>query len=181
MRWARLTDLSFGGAAARNSTRPLRCTRIGVRCRFLQQARHSGPGSGAGSAPRGEPMSSSTRWTVARVVVAAMMSCVPIAGQSGGQGATGAAPVFRARVDLVQLDVFAADGEGQFVEGLTAADFEVLEDGRPQKIVVVRTARWRRICAAGRTGSRARVRASGNGCRVEYADRPRTLLCPHPG
>ena len=35
---------------------------------------------------------------------------------------------------LVEVDTIVTDGKGQFVPGLTADDFEVLEDGRPQKI-----------------------------------------------
>jgi VWFA-related protein len=35
---------------------------------------------------------------------------------------------------LVEVDTIVTDGKDQFVTGLTADDFEVLEDGRPQKI-----------------------------------------------
>jgi VWFA-related protein len=35
---------------------------------------------------------------------------------------------------LVEVDTIITDGKGQLVTGLTADDFEVLEDGRPQKI-----------------------------------------------
>ena len=35
---------------------------------------------------------------------------------------------------LVEVDTIVTDGKGQFVTGLTADDFEVLEDGKPQKI-----------------------------------------------
>ena len=35
---------------------------------------------------------------------------------------------------LVEVDTIVTDGKGQFVSGLTADDFEVLEDGKPQKI-----------------------------------------------
>ena len=121
------------------------------------------------------------RWNVAHVVVAAMTLGVPLVGQSGGQGGTAAAPVFRARVDLVQLDVFAADSRGQFVEGLTAADFEVLEDGKPQTIASCELIGVAASAQAAGPSRRARVRASGNRHRVEHIDRPRTLLCPHPG
>jgi len=43
-------------------------------------------------------------------------------------------PVFRARIDLMQLDVTVLDKAGQPVRGLTAADFTLLEDNKPQSI-----------------------------------------------
>ena len=44
-------------------------------------------------------------------------------------------PVFRARVDLVQVDVTVLDDRRRPVRGLKGADFVLLEDGRPQEIV----------------------------------------------
>jgi VWFA-related protein len=49
------------------------------------------------------------------------------------QTPAGQAPVFRAGVNLVTVDAYPVR-DGQIVEGLTPADFEVLEDGKPQKI-----------------------------------------------
>jgi len=43
-------------------------------------------------------------------------------------------PQFRAAVDLVHLDVSVLDKDRRPVKGLTAADFIVLEDGRPQVV-----------------------------------------------
>ena len=43
-------------------------------------------------------------------------------------------PIFRAAVDMVQVDVSVLDKDRKPVRGLTAADFTVLEDGKPQKI-----------------------------------------------
>ena len=42
-------------------------------------------------------------------------------------------PVFRAGVNLVQVDAYPTR-DGKIVEGLTAADFEVREDGKPQAL-----------------------------------------------
>jgi VWFA-related protein len=44
------------------------------------------------------------------------------------------APTFRSEINYVQLPVRVLDARGQFVSGLTAADFQILEDGRPQTI-----------------------------------------------
>jgi VWFA-related protein len=44
-------------------------------------------------------------------------------------------PTFISRVDLVSTDVIARDNAGQFVADLQKDDFEVLEDGVPQKVV----------------------------------------------
>jgi VWFA-related protein len=41
---------------------------------------------------------------------------------------------FRATTLLVEVDAIVTDGKGQFVTGLTADDFEVLEERKPQKI-----------------------------------------------
>jgi VWFA-related protein len=45
------------------------------------------------------------------------------------------APVFRTRVEVVQLDVSVLDKHRQPVRGLTEKDFTILEDGKPQRIV----------------------------------------------
>jgi VWFA-related protein len=41
---------------------------------------------------------------------------------------------FRAEVNYVEVDARVVDAKGGFVPGLTEADFEVLEDGKPQKV-----------------------------------------------
>src|SRR3970040_211007 len=45
------------------------------------------------------------------------------------------APVFRTRVEVVQLDLSVLDKHRQPVRGLTEKDFTILEDGKPQRIV----------------------------------------------
>jgi VWFA-related protein len=44
-------------------------------------------------------------------------------------------PTFPAAVELVTVDAVVLDGKGQPVSGLTAQDFSLFEDGRPQAIV----------------------------------------------
>ncbi|HVL68836.1 MAG TPA: VWA domain-containing protein [Vicinamibacterales bacterium] len=43
-------------------------------------------------------------------------------------------PVFRSGTQIVEIDVRVFDRSGRFVADLTRDDFEVLEDGRPQRI-----------------------------------------------
>lgn len=50
------------------------------------------------------------------------------------QAAPQGPPVFKAGVDIVQVDVSVFDRQRQPVHGLTAGDFTLLEDGKPQSI-----------------------------------------------
>ena len=44
-------------------------------------------------------------------------------------------PAFRSSRDLVSIDVVVRDRDGNVIRGLTPADFEVREDGRPQQLI----------------------------------------------
>ena len=65
--------------------------------------------------------------------------CAALLGTPGPspaqEGRPSTVPEFGASITLVTLPVFAVDGAGRAVAGLTAADFEVLDDGRPVAIV----------------------------------------------
>ena len=52
----------------------------------------------------------------------------------GGNDVAGGASQFTSSVNVVEVYAGVVDAAGQPVRGLTAADFEVLEDGEPQKI-----------------------------------------------
>jgi VWFA-related protein len=56
------------------------------------------------------------------------------APQAGSEPAV--SPTFHAQARLVQVDVSATDHQGKPVTGLSASDFTVLEDGKPQPIRV---------------------------------------------
>ena len=58
-----------------------------------------------------------------------LMTAIPAARPAAQQG-----PVFRAGVEFVNLGVTVTDRKGKLISDLTADDFEVLEDGRPQTV-----------------------------------------------
>ena len=64
-------------------------------------------------------------------VLLGLALAVPVVGSVGGSQQ---APVFRTGVDLVNVGATVVDRKGQLVTGLTAEDFEVLEDGRKQTV-----------------------------------------------
>ena len=55
---------------------------------------------------------------------------LPLSAQQGQQ----APPIFRSSTSIVSVDVIVRDASGNIVKGLTAADFTVFEDGKPQQI-----------------------------------------------
>ena len=71
------------------------------------------------------------------LVALCLWSAVSVAAfqqASPAQLPSGPAPVFRAGVDLVQVDVVVTDKQHQPISDLTAADFALSADGRPQRI-----------------------------------------------
>jgi hypothetical protein len=72
-------------------------------------------------------------------------------------------PVFRAGIDSVSVDAVVTDKQGRPVLDLTAEDFEVREDGKPQSIDNFRLVRAGDALAgptrSGRSGARTFVRA----------------------
>ena len=74
-----------------------------------------------------------------RVAVLAVVLCVcslPVRVLVSSQDAQ-QAPVFRSNARLTIVDVTVTDKQGRPVEGLTADDFTVTEDGDPQSIQLV--------------------------------------------
>jgi VWFA-related protein len=69
---------------------------------------------------------------VAVFAIAGLLAAAPAAQQSPpGRGT----PQFRTGVEVVEVDVSVLDARRQPVRGLTAADFTILENGRPQDLV----------------------------------------------
>jgi VWFA-related protein len=78
--------------------------------------------------------SSLKRHTTAAALVAAVWTAV--SGTPSAQQAQPPQPrsVFRSRLNLISVDVIVRDKAGAVVRGLTANDFEIREDGRPQEV-----------------------------------------------
>jgi VWFA-related protein len=76
----------------------------------------------------------------ALVLLALLAGATARAGQSAAQP-TPSEPAqpgvtFRAEVNYVEVDARVIDAQGRFVPGLAPGDFEIDEDGRPQKVTV---------------------------------------------
>ena len=65
-------------------------------------------------------------------IVAILLAVAPSAQQPAAQR-----PTFRTERDLVSVDVIVRDRSGAIVKGLSAGDFEVREDGRPEQVLTV--------------------------------------------
>lgn len=72
-----------------------------------------------------------TRISIKVVLAAALLSSHAIADQ-GPQGTE--PPRFRVSVDAVRIDAVVTDRDGRIVTDLTADDFEVRQNGRPQQV-----------------------------------------------
>ena len=66
---------------------------------------------------------------LAGAIVLVVLIAGPVLPQAQDTG-----PAIRVTVDLVQVDAVVTDAQGHHVAGLKPEDFQVLEDGKPQKI-----------------------------------------------
>ena len=69
-----------------------------------------------------------------RLTALAVALVVPLAVRAAGPAPQTPPPVFGTMVDVVRLDVIVLGRDGKPVTGLTAADFDVEEGGRPQAV-----------------------------------------------
>jgi VWFA-related protein len=75
-------------------------------------------------------------FVVAGLLLATALVAAQTPAQSSSQNPAPQAPevTFKVEVNYVEEDVRVVDRDGNFVRGLKAEDFQVLEDGKPQKI-----------------------------------------------
>ncbi|MBW8714071.1 MAG: VWA domain-containing protein, partial [Acidobacteria bacterium] len=73
--------------------------------------------------------------TLQIVLMTLAMARVVASGQTP-QSAAQTPPTFRVEVNYVEIDARPTDPQGKFVADLTEADFQIVEDGAPQKIKV---------------------------------------------
>ena len=125
--------------------------------------------------------------TVAFVVTTALSAeqaaQAPPQGQAAQPNPQAPQPVFRSRREVITVDAIVRDKSGAIARGLTAADFDIREDGRPQevlnfsfeeirdnapaKIETADSAGWRRGQASG---ADTLVRFCGGRARCRPAD-----------
>ncbi len=72
-------------------------------------------------------------------------------------------PLFRSSRNLISIDVIVRDKDGAIVRDLTAADFEVREDGKPQEVL---TYSFQEIATAPRALDAPQDLLSGVGARL---------------
>src|SRR5713101_3902306 len=69
------------------------------------------------------------------ILAAAWIGCLILGLRAQSGPSQQPPPIFRADVDVIQLDVSVLDKNRRPVKGLAASDFTILEDGRAQPIV----------------------------------------------
>src|SRR5262245_7761881 len=67
----------------------------------------------------------------------AVAGCLAVGASAQNQQAQSQPPVFRSSTRLVVNTIVVRDKDGKVIEGLTATDFVVTEDGQPQEIAFV--------------------------------------------
>ena len=69
---------------------------------------------------------------ISRLLLLSLLTCAALLRAQAPE--TAQRPTFQLSVNYVDVDVTVTDAQGNFVTGLTPQDFEVREDGKPQKV-----------------------------------------------
>ena len=72
--------------------------------------------------------------TLALAIAVALAAAPAVGPPPASPGQQPPPTTFRSATALVEVDIIVKDKDGHFVSGLTSDDFEVLEDGHPQKV-----------------------------------------------
>ena len=88
-------------------------------------------------------------------------------------------PRFRVAVDAVSIDAVVTDRTGEVVRDLTAADFDVFQDGKRQKVTLAQFVPVITVAAPAAGGSRAECGpgAPGNAVPPCRCRRSRAIKC----
>lgn len=71
------------------------------------------------------------------IACVSMLSLAALAAQDSQEAQPApqqTAPTFRSSAAVIEVDVIVRDRDGKFLSGLTAEDFEIFEDGKPQPV-----------------------------------------------
>ena len=105
-------------------------------------------------------------YRIARFIAASALLALSVPARGQQQGPSTAPTVtFQTEVNYVDVDAIVTDAQGNFVGNLTKDDFEVLEDGKPQKVDTVRDGRY--SGAAAGPLSRSWIAPSPRDVRIE--------------
>lgn len=75
-----------------------------------------------------------TKYFLGVLTACVALASNPLSGQSQTPRPQQPPITFRAEVNYVEVDARVLDRDGKFITGLQAGDFQVLEDGKPQKV-----------------------------------------------
>src|SRR5579863_10780446 len=89
--------------------------------------------------PGGEVILRSLLFLSAAVFTAALVLTISYQVQAGGQNGAQKPPIIRTTTRIINVSVVVTDREGQPVEGLTKDDFQILDNGHPEKVAFFST------------------------------------------
>jgi VWFA-related protein len=124
------------------------------------------------------------QWIARRLPLAALVLALSVAtvstqqpaptnGSPSAPGAPEQQPTFRAGINFVRVDAIVTDKQGNPIGDLTAGDFEILEDGKPQTIEQFR---FVRVDGSAPAETQGRIRTRGDEERAAANDDARIFV-----